>query len=86
MSRRNTIPEFTSDPRSLETALRTMKDIVEVFLGSRRREGRASQTFVEAIAPDPRAGFNLGAGDYWIRTGDDTLHYWDGRLWKKIQP
>lgn len=86
MSRRNTIPEFTDDPKSMAVSLRAVKELLETLLGTRRRQGRVSQTFIEALPPDPSAGFDVQTGDFWIAKGTKKLHYWDGRLWQKIQP
>jgi hypothetical protein len=87
-SRINTIPTPTNDPESMLAAIRALKDVVERLTGQRlgtEAAGRAPSTYVQAIAPDSRAGTPLLVGDFWVSTGTDRLHYWTGQYWRPIQ-
>lgn len=87
MSRRNTIPDFTTDPQSMATTLRAMKEILEDLTGQRRGQGTGSpRVFVQVIRPDPRAGAELKSGDFWIQPAERKLYFWDGLLWQPFAP
>jgi len=83
----NSIPEPNEDPASMLLAIRALKEVVEGLTGQRPgKVAGAPRVFLQPIAPDARAGFALSRGDFWISSGTDRLHYWDGRLWRQIQP
>jgi hypothetical protein len=87
-NRINTIPTPTNDPESMLVAIRALKDVVERLTGQRpgaETAGRAPSTYVQAIAPNSRAGVPLFVGDFWVNTGNDKLHYWTGQYWRQIQ-
>jgi hypothetical protein len=84
VSRLNTIPEFTEDPRSMATTLRAMKEILESLAGLRPGPGLGvPNVFVQAQAPQGQAA-SIKPGDLWIGRGASALNYWDGRLWRPV--
>lgn len=92
-NRINTIPTPTNDPESMLHAIRALKDVVERLTGqtpagvnSTAPAGRVPAAYVQAVAPGTLGRLNLFAGDFWIQTGTDRLHYWTGEYWRLIQP
>lgn len=87
MSNLNTIPDFTSDPESIATAVRAMKELLEDLTGQRRGQGQgAPRVFVQTLRPDTRAGAEIKPGDFWIQPAERKLYFWDGRLWQTFAP
>lgn len=87
MSDRNTIPDFTSDPTSMEPALRAIKDIVEQLTGqraSRDNTGLRGAPLIYVQGYEPRSGRDgvLRAGTLWINEDTDEAFYWSGSMWK----
>lgn len=80
---RNTIPEFSDDPKSMETALRVVKELLEELTG--QRPGNpigAPSIYVRSTVPVSTAV--LSRGDIWIQEGSGKIHYFDGRLWRDV--
>lgn len=87
MSNRNAIPEFTSDPESIATALRAVKEMLEELTGQRPGQSiGAPRVFVQPARPDPRAGVQIKPGDLWIQPSGRRLYFWDGRIWQTFLP
>lgn len=85
MSRKNSIPEFTSDPESIAVAVRAIKELLEGVLGQRPdARGALPKMFVQPVAPDPKQGLDVRRGDLWIIPGDDSMKWFDGRLWRSV--
>lgn len=83
MSRFPTIPEFTTAPDELATALRAMKQVVEQLAGFRQGESKgAPQVFVQPVEPKAALRINFKTGDFWIDTSSNTLKYWTGTSWQ----
>lgn len=87
MSRKNTIPEFTDDPRSVVTTLRVMKELMEGLLGRRRGQGQGAPfMFYQIQRPESRAGAELEPGDLWIQPAEHKLRFWTGSIWQDFAP
>lgn len=92
MPKQNTIPDFDeSDLKSVATAVRAMKDIVEILAGLRQGEALgAPQMFVQPLTPglvSARSRATTVApsnGDLWIDPDTQTLAFFDGRQWNEI--
>jgi hypothetical protein len=78
-----TIPDFTDDPTSIATALRAVKQVVEIISGQRQGPARgAPQMFVQENEPITSRVTSFKIGDFWINTLTKELHYWDGVQWQ----
>ena len=91
MPNKNTIPDFdASSLESVATAVRAMKDIVEVLAGLRQGEALgAPQMFVQDLTPGAltaqrNSAVPLTTGDLWVNTAARTLNYYDGRQFVEI--
>lgn len=89
MSDRNTIPDFTADPASMEPALRAIKDIVEQLTGqraSRENTGLRGAPLIYVQGYEPRSGRDgvIRAGTLWINEDTDEAFYWSGKMWKPL--
>lgn len=78
-----TIPEFARTPEEIATALRAVKQSVEMLTGQRQGESVGSpQVFVQAIQPNAANRGSLKTGDLWINTSTNKLNYWTGSIWQ----
>lgn len=85
MSKLPTVPDFTDDPQSLGTALRAVKQAVEIIGGQRQGKSLgAPQVFVQAYEPTQSRLTILNLGDQWINDETDKMFYWNGRQWKLL--
>lgn len=85
MSKFPTIPDFTSNPDSMDTALRTVKQTLEIMAGQRQGEDLgAASMFVQPKTPNPALLSTYKIGDLWIDTSTNTLNYWTGKIWKQL--
>ena len=85
MSKLPAIPDFTDEPQSLGTALRTVKQAVEIIGGQRQGQSLgAPQVFVQPVEPTTSRLTSFNRGDQWINDDTDQMYYWDGRQWKPL--
>lgn len=85
MSKLPAIPDFTDDPQSLGTALRTVKQAVEIIGGQRQGQSLgAPQVFVQPVEPALSRLTSFNRGDQWINDDTDQMYYWNGRQWKPL--
>jgi len=85
MSKLPTIPDFTDEPQSIGTALRTVKQAVEIIGGQRQGQSLgAPQMFVQPNEPTISRLTSFSRGDQWINDATDQMYYWDGRQWKLL--
>ena len=73
------IPEPTSNPDSVLTSVRALKQAVELLIGTR---GNVAPTrcFVQGDAPSAER-----AGDIWINTANNNKALvWDGTDWRAL--
>lgn len=83
MSKFPTIPEFARTPEEISTALRAVKQSVEIMTGQRQGESYgAPQVFVKSTQPNAATNGTLKIGDLWINTSANTLYYWTGSIWQ----
>lgn len=86
MSNTNSIPEPTPDLQGLITTVRALKEVVEGLTGQRPgRVAPAPRIYVRPVRPDPREE-PVNPYDLWIASGTNQMHYFDGRLWQRLQP
>jgi len=82
MSRLPTIPEFASTPEEISSALRAIKQTVELLAGLRQGEARgAPQVFAQATTPKATLTISYRTGDLWIDTSTNKLNFWNGTNW-----
>jgi hypothetical protein len=85
MSNLPTIPEFTNDLASIATALRAIKQSVEIIAGQRQGDSLgAPQMFVQENEPRVSRSVSFKRGDLWINTFTKRLHYWTGQFWEEL--
>jgi hypothetical protein len=85
MSNLPTIPDFTDDAASIGTALRAMKQVVEIIAGQRQGPSfGAPQVFVQELEPVTSRVTSFKTGDLWVNILTTKLFYWDGRLWQQL--
>lgn len=85
MSRLPNIPEFDDTVSSMATALRAVKNTLEIVAGLRQGEGLgAPQVYVQASEPTKLRTGNYKTGDIWINSSTDVMSYWNGSTWKAI--
>lgn len=85
MSKLPTVPDFTDDPQSIGTALRAVKQAVEIIGGQRQGQSLgAPQVFVQPNEPRPARLTAFNIGDQWINDATDQMSYWNGREWKLL--
>lgn len=83
MSNLPTIPDFTDEPSSIGTALRAVKQVVEIVSGQRQGPSYgAPQMFVQENEPVTSRVTSFKTGDFWINTATKKLNYWDGQQWQ----
>lgn len=81
---KNVIPEFSDDPKTLETALRVVKELLEDLAGQRPGNSLgAPSIYIQPTAPTSQ-GNQLARKDIWIQEGSGKIHYFDGRLWRDV--
>ncbi len=85
MSNLPTIPDFTDDVASMATALRAMKQVIEIVSGQRQGPSfGAPQVFVQELEPVTSRVTSFKTGDLWVNKTTNALFYWDGRLWQPL--
>lgn len=85
MSKYPTIPDFNEDMSSMATALRTVKQTLEIVAGQRQGEDFGSPSmFVQPKIPDDALRSIYKIGDLWVDTTTNKLNYWTGSLWKQL--
>ena len=85
MSKIPAIPDFTDDPQSIGTALRVVKQAVEIVGGQRQGQSLgAPQVFVQANEPAVTRLTSFNLGDQWINNATDQMSYWNGQQWKLL--
>jgi hypothetical protein len=79
------IPEFTDgDIKSMSTALRAMKQILETLTGQRQGQSLGSPA-VYVQDTEPRERFNnLQTGDFWIKSDENKLHCYRNGYWQVL--
>jgi hypothetical protein len=79
------IPDFSEDVQSIATALRTVKQTLEIVAGQRQGEDLgAPSTFVQPKNPDDALRLTYKVGDLWIDTASNKFNYWTGTSWKQL--
>lgn len=85
MSKFPTIPDFSQDLEGVVTALRTVKQTLEIMAGQRQGEDfGAPSTFVQPNTPNDALRSTYKIGDLWINTATNKLNYWTGSFWKQL--
>lgn len=85
MSRFFSIPDFGSSIESMGIALRVMKTNIEILTGQRNLVGVGTpQLFVQATEPNRLSQTTRKVGDLWIKSSDNTMYYWTGKIWQKV--
>ena len=85
MSNFPTIPEFVSSPQEMSTALRAVKQSVELLAGLRQGESRgAPMIFVQTVQPSAALSASYKIGDLWVNTQTNTLNFWTGSTWQAL--
>jgi hypothetical protein len=81
-----TIPDFNAtDPSTVGTSLRAMKDSVEQLTGQRQGQSLgAPSMFVQTFAPMAGRQTILSRGDLWINDETSVMSYWNGSQWKAL--
>jgi hypothetical protein len=80
-----TIPEFARTPGEIATALRAVKQSVEILTGQRQGESLGSpQIFIQAAQPNAAQQAALKLGDLWINTSTNKMNYWNGSVWQVL--
>jgi hypothetical protein len=83
MSKFPTIPEFVNTPEEMSSALRAVKQAVEILAGLRQGEPKGSpQVFLQPIIPKTSLTITYKPGDFWINSADGSINYWTGSQWK----
>jgi hypothetical protein len=83
MSNFPTIPEFTNSLEELSTAVRALKQSVELLAGLRQGEALgAPQMFVQNEEPNRGKQGLYKKGDIWINTTTNRLYFWTGSVWQ----
>lgn len=68
------------------STLRTLKMAVEVLGGLKQGEALGCPViYVQGHDPRKDASNQLNRGDQWINENTDTMSYWSGDRWKKLQ-
>lgn len=84
MSKYTAIPDFDLTPASMNTALRAIKNTLNILCGLQRGEPLgAPNQFVQPNVPVTPAR-ELKIGDLWIDTSLDKLNYWNGSQWRRL--
>ena len=82
MSKFPTIPDFTENLQSMGTALRAMKQVIEIVGGQRQGQSLgAPQVFVQENEPTLSPSTSFSTGDQWIKPSTRVMSFWDGRQW-----
>lgn len=82
MSKLPNVPDFTDDPQSMSTALRAVKQAVEIIGGQRQGQSLgAPQVFVQENEPTFSPSTTFSIGDQWIKPSARVMSFWDGRQW-----
>ena len=86
MSKAATIPEFIDgDAKSMATALRAMKQILETMTGQRQDDSKGAPS-VYVQDTEPRAGKNLfQSGDFWFNTNTHKLYCYHVNFWRMVE-
>lgn len=85
MSRYPTIPDFIATTESMATALRAVKDVLEIIAGQRQGESfGAPSVFVQEQEPALQFRPLLKEGDFWIKPERKRLHFWSGNEWVEV--
>jgi hypothetical protein len=79
------VPDFSTDPESMATALRAMKDIVEQIAGLRQGEMRGAPTMFSQVST-PAANGLTRAGDLWLDPSTGSMSWWTGEQWATVVP
>lgn len=79
------IPEFFNTPESLGTAVRALKNSLEILAGKRQGESYgAPEIYVQPTTPSPAYNQSYTVGDLWINTSTNTMSYWTGTTWQAL--
>lgn len=86
MSKQATIPDFADgDVRGMATALRAMKQQLEVLTGQKRGPSKgAPSVYVQALEPTQSTLVVFKEGDLWINPEIKNLWFHNGSYWVKL--
>jgi len=85
MSKLPAIPDFVDEPGSIGTAVRAIKQVVEILSGQRQGQSLgAPSVFVQEYEPKGDLITSFKKGDQWINPLTKKMSFWDGRLWVEL--